>query len=77
MARTAQLYISPSLISQLRAAAEVLSMDSAESVAELWLSERLEKEPAIMDRDRLLSTARREAVKTWEAKWIKPEEQLP
>jgi len=78
MIRNAQIYINYGLLSQLKCAADVLQMNGPEEVLELWLSERLEKEPAIQDRDRLLSAARREAVRAWEAKWLKREaDELP
>lgn len=45
--RGAELYISYGLIKKLRAAADLLELPNAETVAEIWLNERLQQMPEV------------------------------
>ena len=69
MIRDRHLLINSGLLQQLRLVAELQNIDCAETVAEMWIRERLETMPEILDRARRREVKRKEADAEWRAHW--------
>lgn len=65
MIREKYMPISGWLYSQLKLVAEIQGLDCAETVAEAWLSERLESMPQIADLAKRRADKRKEADREW------------
>ena len=65
--RTHILRISERLWRNLQCVAELHGHDNVESVAEAWLTERMETFPAIQRRSEMISAAVKDAIQRWEA----------
>lgn len=69
MTREHRMQINGFLYSQLKIVAELRSIDCAETVAELWLRERLDAIPEIAELAKLRSEKRKEADAQWREKY--------